>query len=116
MFFPHSRELNFRLSPLPEHLFRLRNKRGAATSRFAYKIVLAARLLRDHCGRPPHTARRSPEIKPMKKIHAMLALIAALATTGVSQLHAQTPVHLGIYTAIEVEYPLAIRQEQLARH
>ncbi len=41
----------------------------------------------------------------MKRTYVTIALAAALAGIGVNQLIAQIPVRLGVYTAIEVEYP-----------
>ncbi len=41
----------------------------------------------------------------MKRKYVTIALVAALAAIDVSQLTAQTPVRLGVYTAIEIEYP-----------
>jgi len=41
----------------------------------------------------------------MKRINATLLLAAALAASGLHQLHAQAPATVGINTAIEVEYP-----------
>ena len=40
----------------------------------------------------------------MKRSYSIIALATALAVSSATQLLAQTPIRLGVYTAIEVEY------------